>query len=971
MPALQICVLIVLTVSMVTVDAVCPIINCSCSQSTVNPALQVIDCRNKGFTQVPTIPATATPGEFYELTLAGNAITSIPDAAFSNLRLHVLDLSNNKLAAVSADAFQGLEAQLTDLKLGGDQTGSDPAVISYTFLTNLTNLQNLDIRYFRQTTIDQNTFPTLSNLQALKLQSMKIQFILSTGFEDKFPALTRLEIVGNVMLNVVPVSALRFLTTLQHLSLKQNNISHITFDAFGTLQNLLELDLSHNEINNLVDNCFQGLYNKLEFLSLFLNRLDQTKLRPVYTKSWLRLEQLNIGNNMLTDIPSGFFTNMPGLAYLNLLDNKLTTVKTTYFTNLPAIHHIDISYNPIASIEDQAFAQVPTLTELDLEYLNERNPSQILSFTPSTIQGLENSLQKLNLKMSKVSQGEIWNAIKLLTKLNRLILQGSGLTGIQDLAFSRHNTLSYLDLSMNQISNVTQESFYGLQTSLLSLDLQQNDISSIDECVFKDFTALELFYLNSNPTHCDCGLKWLKDLANNASQHHYFAPLKCITPSSLVNQYLFSVTDQDLGCGGYVSPTCKDLAATTTPAPPPTTTTAPTLPLPTLTIAITNYNETSISVSWNVNDLRLIAAFKITYTTGGVTQETDQLDKGDQTRVITGLTHSTAYRVCIHIILTDNTRTPVESCDDVTTPPPLPRLTSGVVSSTTTTIKVSWSINDLNLVTGYSLVYDKFGTTTNNPTVVPVDRTKTEITIDGLDADNKYEICLNVLLRVSGTVMDCFVANTKVGLGPSTLAPAAENNAGVIAGAVVGGVVAVVILVAILYILFIRKGKPKQPLPPIQQTTFSTAAFPQTTDHARRFIKSKPGAENGAHGIKVISSGKMDPEDSSRISGGSYQTLNEGQVQLQPIPFNSRTGANGKGQDYLPPSYHSYMNAPQPPRGNTSSYSNDINKRPLPPVLHRDEFGFTNKGFKPESLNTSPASPSSPASPNIYNEIPI
>ncbi|XP_021359495.1 leucine-rich repeat neuronal protein 1-like [Mizuhopecten yessoensis] len=987
MLALETATLLLLMVSMATVEAQCPISLCSCSPSKENPALQVIDCRNKGFIEVPNIMVSTVPEAFYELTLAGNMITSIPNGAFSNITVNVLDLSDNRLAQISDNAFQGLESSLTILKLGGDKTATNPPSLSYTFLTSLVELLELDLRYFRLTTIDQNTFPRLTKLNALKLQTMKIQSILENGFQDKFPVLKKLEIVGNTMMGNVPVSALRFLTTLNHLTLQQNNISYVAFASFETLTNLVVLDLSHNEITTLGTDCFKGLYSKLEFLSLFLNKLDQTQLQPIYTQNWTVLEQLNIANNMVTDIPTGFFLKMQSLAYLNLNDNKLTTIKTTYFTALPSIHQIDLNYNPIAAIEDGSFSQVPTLKQLDMEHFNSINPSQRINFTTASVRGLENSLERLNLMQTLLMQDEAWKAIKTLTRLTQLVLHGSGLTAIPHLVFSDHVHLFYLDLSNNQISVVQQETLHGLQDVLQTLDLQHNRIPSIDECVLKGFNALSLLYLNDNPTHCNCTMKWLKDLNNSPPPDSYRNDVLCVTPASLVNRNLFDLNDTDLGCAGYVAPTCPDLSVTTTPAPPPTTTPVPTLPLPTLTSIITENTKDSIAISWNINDLQLISGFRVSYTSAGVTQEIPLSDKNRQSYTITSLSPDTSYRVCVHVVLTDITRAPVESCHDITTLMDLPTLTAGIASTTTTTMKLTWIISNSPLVTGFSLTYYKFGTI-NSQVEVPLDSSMRELTIEGLQADNKYEVCLKVLLTVSGIVIKCDIANTKIEsmVGPGGKTDDTGPNGGVIAGAVVGCVVAVVIIVAILYILFIRKGSPKQPLPTVQQTSFSTAGFP-TTDHARRFVKSKPAQNGGGKDIQVISSGKMDQDDASRISGGSYQFLNEGQVTLQPIPFNKRAGANGSSLDYVPPSKHkyanvgynsspnppsknkhSYTNAPQPPKGSRSVYTNDIDKRPLPTEPQKDESGFTNKGFKSEM---QPNSPTSPATPNVYHEIPI
>uniref|UniRef100_A0A452SVD6 Slit guidance ligand 1 n=1 Tax=Ursus americanus TaxID=9643 RepID=A0A452SVD6_URSAM len=77
----------------------CPAM-CTCSNG-------IVDCRGKGLTAIPAnLPETMT-----EIRLELNGIKSIPPGAFSPYRkLRRIDLSNNQIAEIAPDAFQGLRS---------------------------------------------------------------------------------------------------------------------------------------------------------------------------------------------------------------------------------------------------------------------------------------------------------------------------------------------------------------------------------------------------------------------------------------------------------------------------------------------------------------------------------------------------------------------------------------------------------------------------------------------------------------------------------------------------------------------------------------------------------------------------------------------------------------------------------------------------------------------------------------------
>ena len=120
------------------------------------------------------------------------------------------------------------------------------------------------------------------------------------------------------------------LNKLQHLIIKNNNISSVHNFTFKGLIYLSYLDLDYNNITSIESDAFDGL---------------------------IRLRCLRLNYNSLVELNTGIFTiynKIGGYSYIEIRGNRIQIIKSGLFTT-HYIERIDLSNNSISSIETNAF----------------------------------------------------------------------------------------------------------------------------------------------------------------------------------------------------------------------------------------------------------------------------------------------------------------------------------------------------------------------------------------------------------------------------------------------------------------------------------------------------------------------------------------------------------------------------------------------------------------------------------------
>lgn len=311
------------------------------------------------------------------------------------------------------------------------------------------------------------------------------------------------------------------------LDMSYNNIDEVRANSFSpVLHNLQKLNISHNFIHTIDDSAFIGVigntiqvldlsYNQLRTLPNFLpNSLKVLKLSHNEFQSFYlfdiaylyTLKILHLDNNQIrlletrpaintcdvievflkqTKSPNSKSFVLPMLDYLDISNNKLKQLPPPVIRALPSLTYIRVRHNMLTSISNRTFISKGfcILKFIDLSYNNIRNL------------GKDTFRKCPLLKYLSLSH-------------NRLEAFPQGL-----------NVLEWLDVSFNQIKHINIETKSSLYPQ-------------------------EIMLLGGNPFHCDCRLKWLKELFDTREymlryltvDHQYFVPA-CASPENLVGEF--------------------------------------------------------------------------------------------------------------------------------------------------------------------------------------------------------------------------------------------------------------------------------------------------------------------------------------------------------------------------------------------------------------------------------------------------
>lgn len=129
------------------------------------------------------------------------------------------------------------------------------------------------------------------------------------------------------------------LEELQYLTLKGNQITYISTDAFKDLTKLKYLILRSNQLNYIDEELFKNLNN---------------------------LRHLDLDENQINFLPKGIFENMPEVQEISLSDNKLQELDGDYFSKNKKLETIWLDGNNLKILSSTIFDD---LDKLKIVYL--------------------------------------------------------------------------------------------------------------------------------------------------------------------------------------------------------------------------------------------------------------------------------------------------------------------------------------------------------------------------------------------------------------------------------------------------------------------------------------------------------------------------------------------------------------------------------------------------------------------------
>ncbi|XP_036321263.1 chaoptin isoform X2 [Rhagoletis pomonella] len=386
------------------------------------------------------------PRSLVTIDLSSNLLTVFPQQLFEHLHgLRIVSLRDNLLRSVQTKELRLVRMRLEKLDLG----------------MNL--VETLESDWF------QNNYSDV-HVRALNLEKNYIRQLPPAVF--KGTGIAHLVLAFNAI-ERIHVNAFEGVTeTLEYLDLERNELNAVP-GAIRTLHKLKYLYLASNNIYQLT-NLPENMDN-LRVLSLSGNNF--TMIPVLALRNYTQLSYLNMGYNLISDIPEGIFAvdNWgANLQTILLRNNKITHLHLGSFYGLEQIQEISLSFNDINIHHPMVFENVSrTLKILEL------------SFAVFPARSLE-SIDPLD-------------ALLPLSQLMWLGLDNNNLKMLSNDSFANMRELSYINLAFNQLKQLPRGLFLpDVHSHLVEIDLSYNSLEVIARNTFHSLGDLQTLNLQSN-----------------------------------------------------------------------------------------------------------------------------------------------------------------------------------------------------------------------------------------------------------------------------------------------------------------------------------------------------------------------------------------------------------------------------------------------------------------------------------------
>lgn len=327
------------------------------------------------------------------------------------------------------------------------------------------------------------------------------------------PDVTQLFLEMNQIQELTATSLSR-LPMLQHLDLgHQRSPLVIRNNAFNKQKNLTRLILGSNRNLLLEPLAFVGLYN-LKILDLYHCDLNETILSSSILEPLTSLETLDLfGNNIRRLQPAAHFTNMTNLKDLTL---KLNPLDQICEGDIAAFKGANFRLVNLSGV------QLGTMSSNDFDWEKCGNPFKNMTFEMLDFSNNHVTLKSLTRFFMAIKGTKI-NKLKLsshygkgfsfsnLPDPDNMTFEGLKDSNVQHLDMSKNRifalqrgvfipfkSVQIIDISQNNVNQIHENAFDGLQENLKVLNLSNNLLGEIYSYTFASLTKLKVLDLSDN-----------------------------------------------------------------------------------------------------------------------------------------------------------------------------------------------------------------------------------------------------------------------------------------------------------------------------------------------------------------------------------------------------------------------------------------------------------------------------------------
>ncbi|EDW01470.1 toll-like receptor 9 isoform X2 [Drosophila grimshawi] len=439
------------------------------------------NCSRRGLSVYPSFDNV--PLE--HLDLSGNRFEEFPIQYADMDSLLYLDLSNNKIDNLAANALIGFTSLRTlllannSIVLWSEISPNE----AFKYAPSLKRLSLSGNRLGSFASADSKMQLNSQSLTELDLSAAQISVVGGDILVNKLPNLQRLSLANNQLTQLLRLPS----KSLRELDLSNCGLQRLSSTFFEALPNLEVLNISHNTALQFgsMDEDLIVAYELLKLDASYCN-LDQIDLSGMPV-----LVEVRLRGNLLRLVDEHTFANNTMLELVDLSNNVVRLIGNEAFSKLKRLKHLNLAYNEIAYLDRNLIRGNDILLELNLS----RNIIQKLTKIVS------NSVRLINMSWCEISSIEN-TALSSLSAIQNLDLSNNLISDIPNLMHSE--TLQHLNLANCRLSTIRNGTFSGFP-ELANLHLNGNRLTNpIPPAYFRANKFLDQIWLGDNPWICEC-----------------------------------------------------------------------------------------------------------------------------------------------------------------------------------------------------------------------------------------------------------------------------------------------------------------------------------------------------------------------------------------------------------------------------------------------------------------------------------